>query len=118
MIVAAMSLTGCTGGSRKPWPFPVSPIEQRLSVVAKKYEFVPATLKVRKDRKVVMRIRSVDNLSYGVYIPELGLRTTVPAGGESEIRFVPKRKGMFGIRCGPPARGPGCDNMRGTIEVK
>ncbi len=107
-------LSGCSG-SRKP--FPAGPVQQRVTVHVKKFEFVPATLRVRAGRQVALRFKS-DDASFGVRIPELGLAATVPSRRTARLVFTPKEPGLLSLRCAPPGPEPGCSRMRGTIIVE
>ncbi len=115
LVLGAAILAACTqGAARKPIG---TPREQRLTVIVKRYEFIPATLTVRKGRKVVIRFRSGD-VAYGVRIPELGLAVRVPARGDAKLTFTPERAGTFAIRCADPGPQPGCAQMRAVLQVR
>ncbi len=112
--LGALALVSGCSGARKP--FPAEPIEQRVTVHVKKFEFVPATIRVRAGRQVALRFKS-DDASFGVRIPELGLAVTVPSRGASRLVFTPRKPGLLSLRCAPPGPEPGCSRMRGTIIV-
>lgn len=114
---AAALLAALTGCSALPLRKPAGTGEQRLTVLVKRYEFIPATMKVRKGKRTVITFRSGD-VAYGVQIPELGLRVTVPAGASARLEFVPGRTGTFAVRCTAPGPQPGCGQMRAVLQVQ
>ncbi len=114
LFLAAPSwLAGCAAGRRKPLEMP---LEQRLTIVAENFQFIPSTVKVARDKTVVLLLKSGDR-GYGVAIEDLGVKAYIPAGKETRIRFRPAEKGEFALRCTAPAT-PSCLNMRGTIIVE
>lgn len=104
---------GCARPGRKPFP---GPVEQRITIVAERFQFVPSTIELTQGKKAAIRIKSGD-FAYGVAVPDLGLRARVSARKDTILRFTPKAKGNFSLLCTSPA-GPPCENMRGTVRVK
>lgn len=104
---------GCPRVARKPLP---GPVEQRVTIVAERFQFIPSTIDLTRGKEASVKIRSGD-VAYGVAVPELGLRARVPAKKETLLKFTPERTGSFTLRCTAPA-GPACDNMRGTIRIR
>lgn len=112
-VLAVMILPGC---ARRPAGKPL-PIEQRFTITAEKFQFVPGTIQVAPAKRVGLRLKSND-VTYGFAIPALNLRTVIPAKGETTLQFTPSRKGSFVFRCTPPGPQPGCRQMRGMLIVK
>lgn len=108
-----LTITGCSGPGRKP---SLGPVEQRVTVVAERFQFVPSTIDLAQGKRAAIRIKSGD-VSYSVAVSGLGLRAQVPAKKDTVIRFKPLKKGSFTLLCTSPA-GTECSNMRGTIRVK
>lgn len=108
-----LATAGCSGPGRKPFP---GPIEQRVTVVAERFQFVPSTIDLSQGKRAAIRIKSGD-ISYGIAVSGLGLRAYVPAKKDAILRFKPMKKGSFNLLCTAPA-GAECRNMRGTIRVK
>lgn len=92
------------------------PREERLIVIARKYEFDPGTIRVKRGDTIRLTVKSED-VEHSIAIPELDVpETKIPAGGEARITFVPEEAGTFTGRCTVP--GKGHENMRLTVEVK
>lgn len=110
---ALFAVTGCSLPARK---LSVGPIEQRVTVVAERFQFIPATIDLARGKKTAIKIKSGD-IAYDVAISGLGLRVHVPAKKDAVMRFTPMTKGGFTLLCTSPA-GIECANMRGTVRVK
>lgn len=113
ILLSALLLAGCAGARPKPLGVPV---EQRLTIVAENYQFIPATLEVTRGKRVVLRFKSGDR-GYGIAIDGMDVKAFIPSGKEKKVAFTPSRKGEFPLRCTAPAT-PSCLNMRGTVRVR
>lgn len=86
-----------------------------VKITAKKFEFDPKTITLRKGVPVVLELTSLDRL-HGFSCPELGIRADISPNKTSTIRFVPTRAGKFGFHCDIFC-GSGHEQMTGTIVV-
>src|SRR5947209_4013573 len=66
--------------------------EQVIHMTAKKFEYNPSEITVKKGRPVVIEIVSLDR-KHGFTIPELNIRTDVKPGEKNVVRFTPDRAG-------------------------
>jgi cytochrome c oxidase subunit II len=89
-----------------------------IAIVAERFTFVPAEIKLKQGEVVELRIRSLDT-NHGFYIREAGLNVIVPKRGKGEARilFRAQKKGTFPFECSK-ACGAGHRMMRGRIVVK
>jgi cytochrome c oxidase subunit 2 len=92
-----------------------SPDEQVISIKAKKYEFTPGTITVKKGVPVVLELTSEDRL-HGFNLPDFKVRTEVKPDGTSRIRFTPDKTGSFTFACDIYC-GEGHEDMSGTLVV-
>src|SRR5580658_6186280 len=72
---------------------PVTPAEiapRRIEVTAKRFEFIPAEITLKKGEAVVFVLRSLDT-THGLDFRELGLRTRIPKDQVTELAFTPDR---------------------------
>jgi cytochrome c oxidase subunit II len=92
-----------------------TPGEQVAQVTAKKFEFSPGKITVKKDTPVVLQFRSLDRL-HGFNCPGLKIRADIPPGKTTELRFVPRKAGVFPFHCDVFC-GSGHDHMEGVIAV-
>jgi cytochrome c oxidase subunit II len=89
--------------------------EQTIKITAKKFEYSPKEIVVKKGVPIVLEFTSLDRM-HGFDCPDLKIRTDIPPGKTSTLRFVPDRVGIFPFHCDNFC-GTGHEGMRGTIKV-
>jgi cytochrome c oxidase subunit 2 len=71
---------------------------RRIEVTAKRFEFDPGEVTLKKGEPVDLVLKSVD-VPHGIRIRELGVQLKAPKGGTSEVRFTPEKVGTFVGHC-------------------
>jgi len=89
--------------------------EQVIKITAKRFEYSPKEITVKKGVPVVLEFTSLDRL-HGFDCPALKIRTDIRPGKVSTVRFVPDRVGTYPFHCDNFC-GTGHEGMRGTIKV-
>ena len=89
--------------------------ERVIRVSAHKFEFVPNDIELRKGEPVVFEFTSSDVLM-GFSLPDFKLRTDIPPGVTTRLRFTPDRAGSFEFVCDNFC-GEFHEDMSGTIRV-
>ncbi|HUL21351.1 MAG TPA: cupredoxin domain-containing protein [Thermodesulfobacteriota bacterium] len=89
--------------------------EPVIQITAKKFEYSPKEITLKKGVPVVLEFTSLDRL-HGFNCPGLGIRLDIRPGKANRIRFVPDKVGMFPFHCDNFC-GSGHEGMRGTITV-
>ncbi len=89
--------------------------EQVVEMTAKRFEYDPSEITLKKDVPVVLEITALDR-DHGFKIPELGIRADLKSGEVTRVRFVPDRTGTFVFRCDVFC-GSGHEDMAGEIVV-
>ena len=89
--------------------------EQVIHLTAKKFEYDPSEITVKKGIPVVIEIVSLDR-KHGFTIPELKVRTDVNPGQKNVVRFTPSSVGKFNFHCDLFC-GSGHEGMGGTLIV-
>jgi cytochrome c oxidase subunit 2 len=89
--------------------------EQVIHLTAKKFEYSPNEITVKKGQPVVIEIVSLDR-KHGFMIPELKVRSDVKPGAQNIVRFTPDKTGTFNFHCDLFC-GSGHEGMAGTIVV-
>ncbi len=89
--------------------------EQVIQITAKRFEYSPKDITVKKGVPVVLEFTSLDRL-HGFACPGLGIRTNIPPQKVTKLRFVPQRAGTFPFHCDNFC-GSGHEGMTGTITV-
>ena len=92
-----------------------SPKETVVKLAAKKFEFSPAEIRVRKGEPVVLEITSED-VKHGFTLPDFGVRVDVKPGTVNRVSFTPDKAGRFTFACDVFC-GAGHEEMSGTVIV-
>lgn len=89
--------------------------EQVIQIAAKKFEYNPKEISVKKGIPVVLEFTSLDRL-HGFNCPGLKIRIDIVPGKVNSLRFVPDKAGTFPFHCDNFC-GSGHEGMKGTIIV-
>ena len=89
--------------------------EQVIHLTAKKFEYTPNEITLKKGVPVTIEITSLDR-DHGFKVPELGVRADVKPGETTRVRIVPDRIGRFEFRCDVFC-GSGHEDMAGEFIV-
>jgi cytochrome c oxidase subunit 2 len=89
--------------------------EPVVHVSARRFEYTPAELTLKRGVAVVLELRSEDR-HHGFNIPELKLRADVTPGTPVRVRLIPDRTGRFTFHCDVFC-GSGHEDMTGVIIV-
>jgi cytochrome c oxidase subunit 2 len=114
-VIAAPALACRTTGSTAPEQTS-GPSEQLLHITAQRFEYSPAEVHVKRGVPVVLELTSLDRM-HGFDVPDLNLRSDVPPGVITRVRFVPEHSGRFEFHCDVFCGG-GHEDMTGEIVVE
>src|SRR6516165_3163243 len=89
--------------------------EKVIKVTAKKFEYSPSEITVKKGVPVTLEFTSLDR-PHGFNCPDLKIRTDIMPGKVTRVRFVPQKAGTFEFHCDIFC-GEGHENMTGKIIV-
>jgi len=106
------------------WPLACSPAskqagasgEQHVRITAKRFEYSPAEVHLKRGVPVVLELTSLDHV-HGFALTDFGLRSDIPPNEITRLRFVPDRTGRFGFHCDVFC-GSGHEDMSGEIVVE
>jgi plastocyanin/predicted phosphodiesterase len=87
-----------------------------VRVTAKKFEFTPSTIHLRRGVPTVIELEALDH-THGFNAPALGLRSDLTPGQPVRLRVVPDKAGTFPFHCDVFC-GDGHEEMTGTIVVE
>ena len=90
--------------------------EQVIKISAKKFEYSPSEIRVKKGVPVVLELTSLDRL-HGFNCPALGIRSNINPGQIARVRFTPQKSGTFAFFCDVFC-GEGHEDMSGKIIVE
>jgi cytochrome c oxidase subunit 2 len=91
------------------------PQERIIRVVAKKFDFTPGEIHLKRGEPVVLELTTLD-VVMGFNAPDFGVRCDIVPGEVSRVRFIPGRAGEFAFHCDIFC-GSGHEGMTGTIVV-
>lgn len=86
-----------------------------IKIVAKKFDYTPNVIKLKKGVPVVLEFTTLD-VFMGFKVPDLGVRTDIIPGKVLRVRLVPDKVGTFPVVCDVFC-GSGHEDMTGTIIV-
>ena len=91
------------------------PAEKEIHITAKKFDFTPDTITLKKGEPVVLVFSSEDR-KHGFNLRAFGIRADVNPGATARIPFTPNKTGKFTFSCDVFC-GEGHEDMTGTIVV-
>ena len=89
--------------------------EQVIKITAKKFEYNPKEITLKKGAPVVLEFTSLDRL-HGFNCPGLGVRADIKPGQETKVRLTPQKVGDFEFHCDNFC-GSGHADMKGMFHV-
>lgn len=92
-----------------------APKERVVSMVAKKWEFVPATIHAARGETLVFRITAPE-VPMGFNLPDFDSRIDVLPGKVATLKVTPDRPGTFTFLCDVFC-GDGHETMNGQLVV-
>jgi len=91
------------------------PAQKEVHITAKKFDFTPDTITLKKGEPVVLVVSSQDR-KHGFNLRAFGIRADVNPGATARIPFTPDKTGKFTFSCDVFC-GEGHEDMTGTIVV-
>jgi cytochrome c oxidase subunit 2 len=88
---------------------------QRIEIVAKRFEFTPSEITLKKGVPTVLVFRS-DDVQHSIVINELSVKTDIRKNKTSEVELSPQKAGTFIGKCGHFC-GSGHGRMKLTVHV-
>ncbi len=91
--------------------------EQVIKITAKKFEYSPNEIRIKKGIPVILEFTSVDRV-HGFTAPDLGgVRATIEPGKTTQVRIVAPTTGTYEFHCDLFC-GDGHEGMMGKIIVE
>ena len=69
-----------------------------IELQAKRFEFVPGEITLKKDEPVVLRLSTAD-VTHGLSLKQLNIKATIEPGKVSEVAITPRQVGKFVAAC-------------------
>jgi cytochrome c oxidase subunit 2 len=119
IVLGALLSFGCHGADASRTAPPAARTEQGtehvVRITAKRFEYSPASVQLKKGEPVVLELVSMDRV-HGFDAPDFGLRTDIKPEETTRLRFVPDKVGTFEFHCDVFC-GSGHEEMTGEIVV-
>ena len=93
LLITALAATGLSCPMTRAQAAP-----KRIEITARRFEFSPAEITLKKGQPVVFVLKSAD-VGHGIRISELNLLVKVGKGGTAEAQFTPDKTGDFVGHC-------------------
>jgi cytochrome c oxidase subunit 2 len=91
--------------------------EQVIKITAKKFEYSPNVITIKKGVPVVLEFTSLDRV-HGFTVPDLGgVRATIEPGKVTQVRIVAPKAGTYEFHCDLFC-GDGHEGMTGKLIVE
>ena len=91
------------------------PKERVIEIIAKKFEFVPREIRVKRGETVVLRFTAPE-VPMGFSLPDFAVRADIVPGKVTTLRLTPDKTGSFAFLCDVFC-GAGHEDMNGTLIV-
>jgi len=95
---------------------PASADPRVVEIVARRFQFAPNLVTLKKGEPVILRLRSED-VVHGFFQRSLGIDTTIPPGKDTDVPLTPHEAGRYSIICHHFC-GAGHGNMKLTVVVE
>jgi cytochrome c oxidase subunit II len=92
-----------------------APRERVIKVVAKKWDFVPGVIKVKKGETIVLKLTAPE-VPMGFNLPDFDTRADIVPGKVATLRLTPNKVGKFIFLCDVFC-GDGHETMNGQLVV-
>ena len=109
-VAAAILATAATGSYVM-----AQPKEKVIRISAKRFDYTPGNLRLKKGEPVVFELTTKDVLM-GFNLPDFNLRADIVPDKVIRVRFVPDKTGTFTFLCDVFC-GEGHERMQGTLTV-
>jgi len=117
MAFRRWSCIGLVASALAAWAPPARATGPRVvAIAAKRFEFTPREVRLRKGEPVTLRITSAD-VTHGMYMKELGIDAEIEPGKTTEVSFTPRVAGRFTAICDHFC-GSGHGNMHLDLVVE
>ena len=91
--------------------------EQVIKITAKKFEYSPNEIRIKKGVPVILEFTSLDRV-HGFTVPDLGgIRATIEPGKVTQLRIMAPKAGTYEFHCDLFC-GDGHEGMTGKIIVE
>jgi cytochrome c oxidase subunit II len=113
LLAAAGAMLGASGLVARVI---AAPEERVIKVVAKKFDYTPNIINLKKGEAVMLELTTLD-VVMGFNAPDFGVRADIIPGKVAQVRLQAQKTGQFTFFCDIFC-GSGHEEMNGTIVVE
>jgi cytochrome c oxidase subunit 2 len=113
---AALALAAALVSGALLAPAPRAAEPRVVEIVARRFQFTPSVVTLKKGEPAVLRVRSED-VVHGFFQRSLGIDTTIEPGKTTEVNVTPREPGRYAVICHHFC-GAGHGNMKMTVVVE
>ena len=113
-LLAAIAIVALIASFSGSWAM-ADETKQIIKITAKKFEYSPNEITLKKGVPVVLEFTSLDRL-HGFFCPGLEIRSDIVPGKVNRLEVTPQKVGTFPFHCDNFC-GTGHDRMTGKIIV-
>jgi cytochrome c oxidase subunit 2 len=106
LLLCGIAVSSLAAGDQSP---------RVIAITAQRFSFAPNEISVKKGEPVKLVIQTKD-VSHGLVVEDLGVRTDIKKGQSTEVEFTPETVGTFEGKCAHFC-GAGHGSMTFTIHV-
>jgi cytochrome c oxidase subunit 2 len=115
--VVALSVAGVARPAHaQQGPPAAAPAARVITITAKRFEFTPKEITLKKGEPVTFRVTSAD-VTHGFFQKDLGIDLDVEPGKVAEVTITPRNVGNYTIICDHFC-GSGHGNMKMAVKVE
>ena len=114
-VLGAIAMLNASPSSATPTANPAV-LAHEIQVTAKKYEFSPNPIRVKKGEPVKLVITATDR-DHGFSLEAFHIKQKLKKGEPTTIEFTPDKAGTFPFKCSDFC-GLGHGHMKGTLVVE
>ncbi len=115
-VLLALVLATRGGAAEPPAPVATPAGPRVVEITARRFQFTPSVVTLRKGEPVVLRLRSED-VVHGFFQRPLGIDTLIEPGRVTEVAVSPRESGRYVVICHHFC-GSGHGGMKLTLVVE
>src|SRR5208337_4736854 len=114
-VVFALALA-CAVMLSAPWSTQAQGAPRVIEITAKRFEFIPNSITLKRGEPVILRVKSAD-VTHGFFSRQLNIDELIEPGKTVDVKITPQVVGTFTLICDHFC-GTGHANMKMSIVVE
>lgn len=115
LLASAFAVVGFSGRAQDTASASAAGNVRTIQIQAKKFEFEPSEITLKKDQPVTLELTS-DDVEHSLVVPGLGIHGVMKKGETTDVAVTPQKTGDFKGKCGKFC-GMGHGKMHFVVHV-